>query len=40
MVLLIIFLMIVRRSNLNQKLTGETGDDGIKDVEIIVSLKY
>ena len=23
-----------------QKITGETGDDGGKDVEIIVSLKY
>ena len=41
--LLLIFLsikIIVIRSNLIKKITGKTGNDGAKDVEIMVPFKY
>ena len=38
--LLIIFLIIVLCLNLDKKMTGSTGNDGGKAVQIIVPLKY
>ena len=40
MALLLIFLVIIPLLNLNKKLTGLTGNDGTKAVQIIAPLEY
>ena len=40
LLILIIVLVIEFRSNMKKKITGKTGNDGTKDAEIMVPLKY
>ena len=37
---MLIFLVIMLRLNLSKKITGSTGDNGTKSVQIIVPFKY
>ena len=40
LLLMLLMILIVLHLNLNKKITGQTGNDGTKDVQIMVPLKY